>query len=95
MLHTKFQASRPSGSEEEIFLIFFYLFLWFEPTTPDQRPSWTLAPSFEQTWLRPTRQCYIPNFKHLGQVVLKKKIFEYISMHFYGLNLGPPGAGPS
>ena len=21
--------------------------------------------------------------------------FEYISMHFYGLNLGPPGAGPS
>ena len=22
---------------------------------------------------------------------MKKKIFEYISMHFYGLNLGPPG----
>ena len=82
MLHTKFQASKPSGSEEEDFLIFFYAFLWFEPTTPDQRPSWT-------------RQCYVPNFKHLGQVVLKKKIFEYISMHFYGLNLGPPGAGPS
>ena len=26
---------------------------------------------------------------------MKKKIFEYISMHFYGLNLGPPGAGLS
>ena len=26
---------------------------------------------------------------------LKNKIFEYISMHFYGLNLGPPGAGLS
>ena len=34
-------------------------------------------------------------FKHLGQVVLKKKIFEYIFMHFYGLNLGLPGARPS
>ena len=22
-------------------------------------------------------------------------LVEYISMHFYGLNLGPPGAGPS
>ena len=26
---------------------------------------------------------------------MKKKIFEYISKHFYGLNLGPPGAGLS
>ena len=26
---------------------------------------------------------------------MKKKIFEYISMHFYGLNLGPPDAGLS
>ena len=23
------------------------------------------------------------------QVILKKKIFEYFSMYFYGLNLGP------
>ena len=50
MLQTEFQASKPSDSEEEDFLIFFYVFLWFEPTTPDQRPSWTLGPSFEQTW---------------------------------------------
>ena len=27
-------------------------------------------------------QCYIPNFKHLSKVVLKK-IFEYFSMYFY------------
>ena len=32
MLHTKFQASKPSGSEEEDFLKFFYVFLWFEPS---------------------------------------------------------------
>ena len=34
MLHIKFKASKPSGSEEEDFLIFFYIFLWFEPRTP-------------------------------------------------------------
>ena len=34
MLHTKFQASEPSGSEEEDFLICFYGFLCFEPMTP-------------------------------------------------------------
>ena len=36
MLHTKFQASKPSGSEEEDFLIFFYVFLWLEPRIPWQ-----------------------------------------------------------
>ena len=34
MLHTGFQTSGPSGSEEEDFLIYFYAFLWFEPRTP-------------------------------------------------------------
>ena len=50
MLYTKFQASEPSGFEEEDFLTYFYAFLWFEPRTPGQRPSSTLGPSFEQTW---------------------------------------------
>ena len=49
-----------------------------------QMPSWTPVPSFEQTWYRCTRQYYILNFIHLGQVVLKKKVFQYISVHFYG-----------
>ena len=43
---------------------------------------------------RATRQCYILHFKHLSQMVLTKS-FEYCSMYFYGLNLGPAGAGPS
>ena len=34
MLYTKFQASKPNSSEEEDFLIFFYVFLWSEPRTP-------------------------------------------------------------
>ena len=50
MLHTKFQAFKPSGFDEEDFLIFFYVFLWLEPTTPDQKPSLTLGHSFEQSW---------------------------------------------
>ena len=50
MLHTQFQASKPSGSEEEDFLIIFYVFVWLEPRFCGQRPSWTLGPSFEQTW---------------------------------------------
>ena len=55
-----------------------------------QRPSgagpfWTLRPSFDQTWLKTTRQCYLPVllFKHLGQVVLRSNfliIFLCISI---------------
>ena len=37
----------------------------------------------------------ILHFKHPSQVVLKKKDFEYFSMYFYDLNLGPPGVGPT
>ena len=33
MLYTQFQASKPSGSEEEDFFIFFYVFQWFTPKT--------------------------------------------------------------
>ena len=54
MLYTQFQASKPSGSEEEgDFLIFFYVFQWFTPKTLWQGAildPWTLGPSFEQTW---------------------------------------------
>ena len=35
------------------------------------------------------RRRLLPNFKHIRQVVLEKKIFEYSSMYFYGLKLGP------
>ena len=49
MLQTNFQASKPSNSEEEDFLIFFYIYdLNLGP--PGAGPSWTLGPSLEQTW---------------------------------------------
>ena len=47
MLHTKFQASKPSGSEEEYLLILFHVFLWFEPSTPWQGAILDPATSFE------------------------------------------------
>ena len=47
MLHTQFQASEPSGSEEEDFFKIFFVFLWLEPRSPGQRSSWIPGPSFE------------------------------------------------
>ena len=82
MLYIKFQASGPRGSEEEDVWIFSYVFLWFEPRSPGPGPSWTLEPTFEQTSL-----------KTISQVVLKKRIFEYISIHFYGSNQRPLAQG--
>ena len=91
MLHIKFQTSGQSSSAEDFFFIYFY---GLNIGPPGAGPSCIQGPSFEQTWLRTTRKCYVPNFKHLSQVVLKK-IFEYFSMYFYGLNLGSPGKEPS
>ena len=82
MQHNIFQASKPNSSEEEVFLIFFMYFYGLNLGPPGTGPSWILGPLFEQNWLKTTRQSYIPNFKHLSQVVLKKKIFEYFSMYF-------------
>ena len=44
MLVTEFQASKPSGSEEEDFLIFFYVFLWFnlQPLARSHLGPWDL-----------------------------------------------------
>ena len=33
-------------------------------------------------------------YKNLSKMVLKKKVSNFF-YYFYGLNLGPPGAGPS
>ena len=49
MLHTKFQASKPNGSEEEDFE-FFYYFYGLNLGPPAAGPSSNLGPSFEQTW---------------------------------------------
>ena len=49
MLHTKFQASEQSGSEEEDFFFSIYFYgLNLGPSGVG--PSWTLGPSFEHPW---------------------------------------------
>ena len=50
MLHTRYQASKPNGSEAEDFLIFFMYFYGLNPGPPGAGPSWILGPSFENTW---------------------------------------------
>ena len=50
MLHTKVQASEPSGSEEEEFKVFFMYFYGLTLGPPGAGPSWNLGPSFEQSW---------------------------------------------
>ena len=92
MLHTKFQVSEPSGSGED-FIIFCYVFLWFKHRTPVAEPFLILRPLFEQTCWTTARQCYIPNFKHLSQAVLKKKNFNNFPIRFYGSNRELLGQG--
>ena len=88
MLQTKFQTSEASGSEEEDFRIFSTYFY-------DSNLGLSFcAPPFEYIWQKTTRQCYILNLQNLSKVVLKKKILIFF-FYFYGLNLGPPSAGPS
>ena len=50
MLHTKFQAPKPSGSEEEDFENISMHFYGLNLGPPGAGPSWTLGPWFEQTW---------------------------------------------
>ena len=72
MLHTKFQASKPSGSEEEDFFYYFSMFFYgLNLGSPAKEPSWILGPHLNKICQNTTWQCYIPNFKHLSQVVLK------------------------
>ena len=74
MLHIKFQASEPNGSEEEDFLIFLYVFLWFEPRTLalGHLGPWDLHLNKHGKRLLGNATCQISN---VIQVVLKKKIF--------------------
>ena len=50
MLYTQFQASKPSGSEEEDFLYFSMYFNGSHLRPSGKGPSWSPGPSFEQTW---------------------------------------------
>ena len=67
---------------------------FFEIMTPVAGPFWTPGPPSEQTFQRSNRQCCILNFSNCTKGSEKEE-FEYSSMYFYGLKLGPPCRGPS
>ena len=49
MLHTKIQASEPSGSEDEVFFNYLYMYFYDLNTGPPGAGSaWALQPSFDQ-----------------------------------------------
>ena len=85
MLHTKFQASEPSGSEEEDFWIFEYISMNFYGSNPGPTglgPSWTLHFNKLRKGLLGNATYQISSL--WTKEVLKKKIFEDFPMYFYG-----------
>ena len=51
MLHTKFQASKPSGFEEEKILEYFSMYFYGWNISPHSvGPCWIPGPPSEQTW---------------------------------------------
>ena len=89
MLHTKYQTSAPSSFRKEEFWSFPSLFLCFEIVTP--------GASYEQSWYKSTRRCFIPNIKALHFLVSEKKNFKIFLLCSYVSNLWhpplPPGQG--
>ena len=75
MLHTKFQAPKPSGSEEEDFEVYFV----FEPKTlPPQGHFGPQGHHLNKFGKGPPWQCYIPNIKALGLAVSEEMLFKAI-----------------
>ena len=55
----------------------------FQLVTPVLGPILTLGASYEQTWKRSTRRCYIPNIKALALMVWDKEIFKNFLLYLY------------
>ena len=49
MLHTKFLASEPSGSKEDLLIFSMYMYC-SNPEPPAVGPFWTLGLQLEQIW---------------------------------------------
>ena len=57
---------------------FLSVFHFWTQDPPATGPFGTPGPSFEQTWKKSTRQCYIPNIKVLGLAVSDEMSFKAI-----------------
>ena len=94
MLHTKYQSSAPPWFRKEEFWSFPSLFLYFELVTPRVRPVLTPGASYEQSWYKSTRRCFIANIRALHFLVSEKKNFEVFLLCSYVSNLWPPPHPP-
>ena len=90
MLHKKYQSSAPSSFRKEEFWSFPSLFLCFKIVTPGARPVLTPGESYEQSWYKSTRRCFISNIKALHFLVSGKKNFKVFLLCSYVSNLWPP-----
>ena len=65
----------------------------FQLVTPLGRASFESVASYEPTWKKSTRRCFIPNIKAIGLPVLEKKNFVVCYLCSY-VPTCDPGAGP-
>ena len=98
MLHTKnIKALHFLFSEKRNFKVFllssYVLNLWHPPPPPGAGQVLTPGASYEQSWYRSTRRCYIPNIKALHHLVSEKKNFKVFLLCSYVSNLWPLGRG--
>ena len=94
MQHTKFQASQPSGSEEEVFFEYFSKCFYDLNIEPTGAGPWYLH--LNKLGKDPWRMLHT-EFKSSKPSRSEEEAFlsKYFSMYFYYLNLGPPGVRPS
>ena len=63
--------------------------------TPGTKPVLSPGASYEQTWLRFTRRCHIPNSKSLGHAVSEKNFEDGFCVPVFQIVTPPPRGGAS
>ena len=93
MLCAKFGWNWPTDSGEDFLKLRQCLFALSSVSPLGERPG----PSFEQTWILNTQECFMPCWVGISPVVLEKKIFEICLCIFAIALLSPIGKlwGPS
>ena len=83
----KYQTYAASSFRKEEFWSFPSLFLCFKLVTLRARPVLTQGASYEQSWYKSTRRCFISNIKALHFLVSEKKNFKVFLLCSYVSNL--------
>ena len=73
MLLFKFGWNWPSRSREYFFFISSMYFRYFVSISPWKR----VGPSFHQTWVFITQECFVPSLVEISPVLLEKNIFKF------------------